>query len=56
MWSTAFIRFIRRRIILGLILTISLLYCILSYVSKVGLPETAVHSLTVFILERFPGQ
>jgi hypothetical protein len=36
MWSTAFIRFIRRRVILGLILTVSLLYCILSYVSKVG--------------------
>lgn len=34
MWHQAIIRFLRRRIILGIILSISLLYCIFSYVEK----------------------
>ncbi|XP_019880846.1 SREBP regulating gene protein [Aethina tumida] len=34
MWYTAFIRFIRRRIILALILAFSLCYCVFSYVGK----------------------
>ncbi|XP_050311021.1 SREBP regulating gene protein [Anthonomus grandis grandis] len=34
MWYAAILRFLRRRIILGLILTLSLCYCIFSYVGK----------------------
>ncbi|KAJ8948430.1 hypothetical protein NQ318_007953 [Aromia moschata] len=36
MWHTALIRFLRRRIILGLILTFSFSYCIFSYVGKIA--------------------
>lgn len=42
MWYAAIIRFLRRRIILGLILTLSLCYCIISYVGKVGLKFTGI--------------
>ncbi|KAL3273754.1 hypothetical protein HHI36_015182 [Cryptolaemus montrouzieri] len=34
MWYAALIRFIRRRIILGIILTVSFVYCLLSYTGK----------------------
>ncbi|ENN77923.1 SREBP regulating gene protein [Dendroctonus ponderosae] len=34
MWYAALFRFLRRRIILGLILTLSLCYCIFSYIGK----------------------
>ncbi|KRT78566.1 hypothetical protein AMK59_8575 [Oryctes borbonicus] len=35
MWHTALVRFIRRRIVLGIIFTVSLVYCIVSFVGKV---------------------
>lgn len=34
MWYAAVVRFIRRRIVLGIIFTLSLMYCILSFVGK----------------------
>lgn len=35
MWYTALVRFIRRRVVLGIIFTVSLVYCIVSFVGKV---------------------
>lgn len=40
MWWAALIRFLRRRIVLGVIFTFSLLYFIFSYVGKVFTPKT----------------
>ncbi|XP_060521356.1 SREBP regulating gene protein isoform X2 [Cylas formicarius] len=40
MWYAAFVRFIRRRIILGLILTLSFCYCIFNYLDKNELLES----------------
>ncbi|XP_018322182.1 UPF0454 protein C12orf49 homolog [Agrilus planipennis] len=34
MWYAALIRFIRRRIVLGIIFTLSLIYCIVSFIDK----------------------
>ncbi|XP_065160812.1 SREBP regulating gene protein [Atheta coriaria] len=40
MWYAALVRFIRRRIVLGIIFTVSLLYCIFSFVGKGAFLDT----------------
>lgn len=60
MWYAALVRFIRRRIVLGIIFTLSLMYCIASFVRKVssmvpGLKRKSQSTTSVLIFLTFQG-